>query len=70
MEEIQEAKLAVAQFLRYIGVDLAENFHETLPDPILEYDEVEGDIWKFRIHYGRFNLTIQNTRVIIFSRHD
>ena len=70
MEEIQEAKLAVAQFLRYIGVDLAETFHETLPDPILEYDEVEGDIWKFRIHYGRFNVTRQNPRVIIFSRHD
>ena len=70
MEEIQDAKLAVVKFLRYIGVDHAENFQDTLPDPILEFDEVQGDIWEFRIHYGRFDVTRQNTRVIKFSRHD
>ncbi len=70
MEEIQDAKLAVVQFLGYIGVDHANNFQETLPDPILEFDEVIGDIWEFRTHYGRFDVTRHNHRVIKFSRHD
>jgi hypothetical protein len=70
MEEIQEAKLAVVQFLRYMGADFAESFSETLPDPILVYHEVRGDIWEFRTYYGRFDVTRQNPRVTIFSRHD
>lgn len=70
MEEIQEAKLAVVQFLHYIGVDLAENLQETIPDPTLEYDEVRGDIWEFRTHYGHFNVTLQNCTVNRFKRRD
>lgn len=70
MEEIQEAKLAVVQFLRYIGVDLAENFQETLPDPILVYDEVQGVIWEFRTYYAHFDATHQNPRVSSFIRRD
>ena len=70
MEEIHEAKLAVVQFLRYIGADLTENFLETLPDPILEYHEVRGAFWEFRTHYGRFEVTRQNFKVSRFSRRD
>jgi len=70
MKEIQEAKLALVQFLRYIGTDLTENFLETLPDPILEYHEVRGAFWKFRTHYGRFEVTRQNPKVKWFSRRD
>ena len=70
MEEILEAKLAIVQFLLYNGIDLAEKFQEKLPDPILEYNEVRGDIWKFRTHYGRFDVMRNNPRVTIFSRHD
>ncbi|MFX1566601.1 MAG: PepSY domain-containing protein [Promethearchaeota archaeon] len=70
MEEIQEAKLAVVQFLRYVGIDLTENFLETLPDPILKHDEVKGAFWEFRIQYGRFKVTRQNPRVIDFGRRD
>ena len=50
MEEIQEAKLVVVQFIRYIGADLSENFLEKLPDPILAYHEVQEDIWEFRTY--------------------
>jgi hypothetical protein len=70
MEKILEAKLAIVQFLRYIEVDLADNFQETLPDPILEYNEVRGDIWKFRTQYGSFEVTRKNPRVTIFIRND
>ena len=70
MEEIQEAKLVVVQFIRYIGADPSENFLETLPDPILAYHEVQRDIWEFRTYYGRFDVTCQNPRVIKISRHD
>lgn len=49
MEEIQEAKLAVVQFLRHIGADPPENFLATLPDPILDYDEVFGDFWELHV---------------------
>jgi hypothetical protein len=70
MEEIQKAKLAVVQFLRHIGADLPENFIATLPDPILEYDEVSGDFWEFRTPYGRFKVTRQNPAIRRFSRQD
>lgn len=70
MEEIQKAKLAVVQFLRHIGADLPETFIATLPDSILEYDEVSGDFWEFRTPYGRFKVTRQNPAISRFSRQD
>ena len=66
-EKIQEAKQAISEFLKLIGIKVDKDLVKNLPQPRIEENEVLGKIFKFEIDDANFEVTEEPLRISSYS---